>query len=139
MAEVVDSIVVFSLQTTQISFIHILLQYIHWITSQDSMEKFNHVFFECCNCRSQKSKVEFYYDFMEYFFFTSNHLWIWDLHILYIRYATHIKETNWYNMYISMKILVGKKIVFLSFYLLTYTCLYLLVLQDFFYSFFKSK
>ena len=26
------------------------------------------------------------------------------IHILYIRYATHIKETNWYNMYISMKI-----------------------------------
>ena len=116
MAEVVDSsMFFFSLQTTQISFIHILLQYIHRITSQDSMEKFNHVFFECCNCRSQKSKVEFYYDFMEYFFLLQIicefEIYI---HILYIRYATHIKETNWYNMYISMKVLVEKKKLYFS-------------------------
>ena len=96
-------VVFFPLQTTQISFIHIptiykYIELLHKIVWKSSITFSLNA--AIVGHKSQKSNSTMI-SWNIFFYFKSFEIYI---HILYIRYATHIKETNWYNMYISMKI-----------------------------------
>ena len=97
----------FSLQTTQISFIHIptiykYIELLHKIVWKSSITfSLNAAIVGHKSQKSNSTMISWN------IFFLLQIICEFEIYIhiiLYIRYATHIKETNWYNMYISMKI-----------------------------------